>query len=48
MDDAAFKKLFSDPRMIELLIRRHVPEWADRIDYRTLQPLPDDTLRRRA
>ncbi len=23
MDDAAFKKLFSDPRMIELLIRRH-------------------------
>ncbi|MDE2781881.1 MAG: hypothetical protein OXK77_02900 [Gemmatimonadota bacterium] len=38
MDDAAFKKLFSDPRMIELLIRRHVPEWADCIDYETLQP----------
>ena len=51
MDDAAFKKLFSDPRLIGLLIRRHVPEWADRIDYRTLQPLPteliDDQLRRR-
>jgi len=51
MDDAAFKKLFSDPRMIQLLIRRHVPEWADRIDYRTLQPLPteliDEQLRRR-
>ena len=51
MDDAAFKKLFSDPRMIRLLIRRHVPEWADRIDYRTLQPLPteliDEQLRRR-
>ena len=51
MDDAAFKKLFSDPRMIELLIRRHVPEWAGRIDYRTLQPLPteliDEELRRR-
>ena len=51
MDDAAFKKLFSDPRMIGLLIRRHVPEWADRIDYRTLQPLPteliDEQLRRR-
>ena len=51
MDDAAFKKLFSTPRMIELLIRRHVPEWADRVDYRTLQPLPteliDDQLRRR-
>ena len=51
MDDAAFKKLFSDPRMIELLIRRHVPEWADRIDYQTLEPLPteliDEQLRRR-
>ena len=50
MDDAAFKKLFSDSRMIELLIRRHVPEWADRIDYRTLEPLPteqiDEHLRR--
>lgn len=51
MDDAAFKKLFSDPRMIQLLIRRHVPEWADRIDYGTLQPLPteliDEQMRRR-
>ena len=51
MDDAAFKKLFSDPRMIEFLIRRHIPEWIDRIDYRTLQPLPteliDEELRRR-
>ena len=28
MDDAAFKKLFSDPRIIGLLIRRHVPEVA--------------------
>ncbi len=50
MDDAAFKKLFSDSRMIGLLIRRHVPEWADRIDYRTLEPLPteliDEHLRR--
>ena len=52
MDDAAFKKLFSDPRMIELLIRRHVPEWADRIDYRDPTAaahgtLIDDQLRRR-
>ncbi len=50
MDDAAFKKLFSDLRMMELLIRRHVPEWADRIDYRALEPLPteliDEHLRR--
>ncbi len=51
MDDAAFKKLFSDLRMIRLLLRRHVPEWADRIAYRTFQPLPtelvDEQLRRR-
>ncbi|MDE2875814.1 MAG: Rpn family recombination-promoting nuclease/putative transposase [Gemmatimonadota bacterium] len=51
MDDAAFKKIFFDPRMMRFLIRRHVPEWADRVDYRTLQPLPteliDEQLRRR-
>ena len=51
MDDAAFKKLFSDPRMIRLVIRRHVPAWARRVDYRTLRPLPteliDGQLRRR-
>jgi len=51
MDDAAFKRIFSDPRMITLLIRRHVPEWADRVDFSTLQPLAteliDEQLRRR-
>ncbi|MCY3942442.1 MAG: Rpn family recombination-promoting nuclease/putative transposase, partial [Gemmatimonadetes bacterium] len=51
MDDAAFKKLFSDPRMIGFLIHRHLPEWADRVDYATLRPLPteliDEQLRRR-
>ncbi|MXX56382.1 MAG: Rpn family recombination-promoting nuclease/putative transposase [Gemmatimonadetes bacterium] len=51
MDDAAFKKLFSHKRMIELLIRRHVPQWDEKIDYSTLERLPaeliDDRLRRR-
>ena len=51
MDDAAFKKLFSHPRMIELLIRRHIPKWANRINYSTLERLPteliDEHLRRR-
>ena len=51
MDDAAFKKLFSHPRMIELLIRRHVPEWGGKIAYSTLERLPteliDEKLRRR-
>lgn len=51
MDDAAFKKLFSHKRMIELLIRRHVPQWDGKIDYTTLERLPaeliDERLRRR-
>ena len=37
VDDAALKKLFSHPRMIELLIRRHVPQWDGKIDYSTLE-----------
>ena len=51
VDDAALKKLFSHPRMIELLIRRHVPQWDGKIDYSTLERLPaeliDEHLRRR-
>ena len=51
VDDAALKKLFSHPRMIELLIRRHVPQWDGKIDYSTLERLPaeliDERLRRR-
>ena len=51
VDDAAFKKLFSHPRLIELLIRRHVPEWDEEIEYSTLERLPteliDERLRRR-
>ncbi len=51
MDDAAFKKLFSHPRMIELLIRRQVPAWDGKIEYSTLERLPteliDERLRRR-
>lgn len=51
MDDPALKKLFSHPRMIELLIRRHVPQWDGKIAYPTLERLPtelvDERLRRR-
>ncbi len=51
MDDAALKKLFSHPLMIELLIRRHVPEWQGEIEYSSLERLPseliDERLRRR-
>ena len=44
VDDAAFKKLFSHPRMIELLIRRHVRLWHGRIDYSTLERLPAELI----
>lgn len=51
MDDPTFKKLFSHRRMIELLIRRQIPEWDGKIEYSTLERLPteliDERLRRR-
>ena len=51
MEDAFFKSAFSHVRVIELLLRSQVPEWADRIDYSSLQRLSgefvDDKLRRR-
>ena len=51
VDDAALKKLFSHPLMIELLNRRHVPEWQGEIEYSSLERLPteliDERLRRR-
>ena len=42
--DAAFKKMFSHPLMIELLVRSHVPEWGERIDYSTLEQLPPELV----
>ena len=36
------KKVFSHPLPIEFLIRSHIPEWADRIDYSTLERRPAD------
>ena len=51
MEDAFFKQVFSHPRMIELLIRSEIPEWAGAIDRSSLRRLPadfvDDRLRHR-
>ena len=44
MYDAALKKIFSHRLMIELLIRRHVPEFADRIDFRSLETLNTELI----
>ena len=37
MHDAFLKSVFADPRMVEILIRRHAPEWATEIDFSTLR-----------
>ena len=40
MHDPFLKSVLADPRMIEILIRDHVPEWADAIDFSTLRKEP--------
>ena len=37
MHDAFLKSVFADPRMAEILIRRHAPEWASQVDFSTLR-----------
>ena len=53
MHDAAFKLLFSYPRMVEDLLRGFAaPGWSDSLDFSTLEKLPSelvsDDLRRRS
>ena len=52
MSDAAYKELFSHPRMVEDLLRGIVAgQWSDALDFTTLEKLPaeyvSDDLRRR-
>ncbi len=52
MHDAAYKDLFSHPRMVKDLLRGFAaPEWCDEIDFTTLEKLPaeyvSDDLRQR-
>ena len=42
MEEAFCKRVFSHARMIELLIRSEIPEWADEIDCASLRRLPAD------
>lgn len=46
MFDAGFKRFFSSPRLVELLIRAHAPEWSDSLDFRTLRKLPTEFIAR--
>lgn len=36
------RKRYAHPDIIELLIRAHVPAWADGVDYHTLEQLPTE------
>ncbi len=36
--------MFAHPLMVELLVRRQVPEWAERIDYTTLERLSPELV----
>ena len=47
MHDPFLKSVFGDPRMIEILIRDHVPEWADEIDFSTLREEPTELVSRK-
>ena len=38
------KSVFADRQMVGILIRRHVPEWADEIDVATLREEPNELV----
>ena len=46
MHDPFLKSVFADRRMVEILIRDHVPEWADEIDFSTLRQEPAELVAR--
>lgn len=48
MHDAFLKLVFADRRMVEILIRDHVPEWAAKIDFSTLHEESTGLVSRRA
>ena len=44
MHDPFLKSIFSGRLMIGILIRRHVPEWADEIDFASLREEPNELI----
>ena len=44
VDDAFLKRTFAHARPIELLIRRHLPKWANEVDFTTLEALPTELI----
>jgi hypothetical protein len=47
LHDPFLKSVFSDRRMIEILIRDHVPEWADELVFSTLREEPTELVSRK-
>ena len=47
MHDPFLKSVFADRRMVEILIRDHVSEWADEIDFSTLREEPTELVSRK-
>ena len=47
MHDPFLKLVFSRRSMVEILVRRHVPEWADKIDPATLREEPNELVSRK-
>jgi len=47
MYDAFLKAVFADRRMVEILIRRHAPEWVFEIDFSTLREEPSELISRK-
>lgn len=44
VDDAFLKRTFAHARPVELLIRRHLPKWADKVGFATLEALPTELI----
>ena len=44
VDDAFLKRTFAHARPVELLIRRHLPRWVDKVDFATLEALPTELI----
>ncbi len=47
MQDPFLKSFFADRRIVGILIRDHVPEWADEIDSSTLRQEPTELVARK-
>ena len=47
MHDPFLKSFFADRRIVGILIRDHVPEWADEIDFATLRQEPTELVARK-